>query len=223
MKQVDLKKKLIKEAAILGGILLCLGGIAYYLAMVEEEDTAANRRLKNEVSQVTNESNALREKYIRVQKDSALYHKILEMSASEKLSISRSTMQTKLSGFAKQHYLNGQLKLSMDSISEMKDAAYKRPTNIIASTTATLNYEALSDEDIYGLIQSMQQELPGSVKITKWAISRESHLTDENIRLITKQGKYPLVKGAMEFTWYGIQPVDAPANPNMPPNMPPKP
>jgi hypothetical protein len=207
MRYQELQKKLLTESGIALAALILLGGGLYFLDSMHEDAIAANKATESQLSAVTNEANGLREKYIRVQKDSELYQRIMTMDANDQLSLDTRTFESAFRDF-KKRYSFGVLKYTAGDAVLQEDPKYRRGTSLIETRTVTVTFDALSDEDVYELIQAIQKELPGSAKITSLTLSRESRLTDQIVRTITKTGKFALVKGSLQFIWYGITPSD---------------
>ena len=165
--------------------------------------------MEAQVSAVTNETNGLREKYIRVQKDKDLYEKVMRLNEEDMLSHTMGTVDRLNREYEYKHNLvNQKTALNITEPAEHKDPKYKRKTSVLMTTNATLSFEAANDEDIYRLMQDMQKDYPGSVSFTGMTLTRVSGLTDEALRSITQNGSYDLIDSEITFTWYGINSLD---------------
>lgn len=206
MRYQELRKKLLTEGTVVAALLMVMGGGLYFLDSMHDNQISQNRTLESQLNAVTNEMNGLREKYIRVQKDGVLYQKIMTMDASDQLSLDSRAFSSAFADFRKRYNLV--MGYSGTDSAPLEDPKYKRASSLIEARNVTVNFKALSDEDVYELIQAIQKELPGSTKITSLKLNKVSRLTDQSLRAITKSGAYTMVDGTMDFIWYGIAPSD---------------
>lgn len=207
MKAQLLKKKLILECAVFAACIALLSALTYFVDTMHGEHEVKRGTLQSQVASVTNEMNGLREKYIRIQKDKDLYQKVMEMSNNDTLTTNTGLADIKMRQYNKEFNFT---KLAFKSAPGkiLEDAKYKRPTSIIVPRDASITFEGVSDEDVYTLMQVIESDFPGAVKINGFSVARISALTDESLRTITKNGSYSLVSGQILFTWLGIQPAD---------------
>jgi hypothetical protein len=202
------RKRLLKESAIFVAALGLLGGLTYYLGMLSDDFVNKNNSLQSAVGAVAGEMTTLQDKYNKVQQNKELYDEAMRKSLHGGLAINRETIRDRFNQFKDEYHLNN-LRLSMGAIEDLADAQYKRKSNAINSSRVTVDFNALSDEPVFTLITSMQQDLPGGAKVTKLSLTRaDNGLTDDILRVISTTGAYPMVRGNMEFTWLGIKPVE---------------
>lgn len=208
MKYAQLKKKLVLEGIVVFMILAVLGGASYYIMTMQEESSSKRNALEGAVRQVSNETNALREKFIRIQKDKDLYQLVMSLNDADMLSHTDSIVDKLFRGYGEMYSV--QLKLDRTaSNATLDENTYKRKTSVINQKDAVISdIQAANDEDIFEIMQAIQKEFPGAVSYTGLKLTRESRLTDEALRSITQKGTFPLVKGEVKFSWYGIDPVD---------------
>jgi len=208
MKYGDLKKQLFKEGGIRAGVLVVLGGLTFGLSSYSDNYAAKNNELKSQADAIVAQANALQDKYTKVQKDMGLYQEIAEKDSHGGLSLNRQVVKDEFNQLNDQYALGG-LHLSMQGIDEMKDAQYKRSTEVVIAGDVSASFETVADDFAYGLMNRMQRELPGTAKITKLTLTRAAALSDEVLRAITQRGTYPLMHGEVKFTWLGLKPVEA--------------
>lgn len=208
MKHQQLRKRLLIESGIVIAVLGIIGGATYFVSSLRDDYASRKNAMEGQVSAVTNESNALREKFIRIQKDKNLYDLVMTMNDSDMLSHSSGLADKKLKEYESAYNFNSWTLDSSVSQLALEDAKYKRKTHLIIPRDAIFNVEALTDEHIYDMMTAMQGEFPGAVSFTSLKLTRQSMLTDEALRTITQKGSAPLIKGEIKFTWFGIDPVD---------------
>lgn len=207
MKYQEIRKKLIVEASVVVAIFAVLGGGVFYLNMVADDYQQEKSQLEAQLAQVTNERQALQNKYEKVQGNTSLYREVIEKNAADRLSISRQLLRKKVNDFKARYFLND-LTLNMSPVQEMTGNQYRYNSAVLVASELTANFDALTDEDIYSLVQALQDELSGTLKITQFTVSRVSKVTDESLRSIARNGQYSMVRGNIRFTWFGIKPLE---------------
>lgn len=212
MKLPTIKRQLLREGGIIAAGLITLAGATYGLAMINDQYATQNRELENQVNGINSEINSLKEKFAKVKANTDLYQEVILKQENQELSLSRQALRQHFDMYKLQYFLGKDSRVNMPAIQEIKDPKYKRNTFVAEISEVTVGFDALTDEDIYGLLQSLKQELPGAVKITKFSIARQNSLTDATIRMILETGQERLVSGAIQFTWYGIKSVDNATN-----------
>lgn len=207
MRYQDVKRKLILETSIVLLILAALAGLVYFLNALAEDYTLQTGQLKEQLTAVTNEVRTLQDKYHKTQNNMELYAQIAEKNENDGLSISRKLLRKKVNEFKPRYYLND-LAITMAPAKDLTGDKYKYKTGNMVSSELTVNFDALTDEDVYSLMQSMQDELSGAVKTTKFSITRQNKATDDSLRQIAKSGQYSMVKGSIQLKWMGIKSAD---------------
>lgn len=211
MKYQEIRKKLIVEASVVVAIFAVMGGGVFYLNMVADDYQQEKSQLEAQLAQVTNERQALQNKYEKIQGNTSLYREVIEENAADRLSISRQLLRKKVNDFKARYFLND-LTLNMSPVQEMTGNQYRYNSAVLVASELTANFDALTDEDIYSLVQALQDELSGTLKITQFTVSRVSKVTDESLRSIARNGQYSMVKGNIRFTWFGIKPLEPDLN-----------
>ncbi|MFW0777973.1 MAG: hypothetical protein ACN2B6_09690 [Rickettsiales bacterium] len=209
MKFQQLKRQLIFEGSFAGAILAVIGGGTYFISTMQDEYISRKRNMEAQVSAVTNETNGLREKYIRVQNDIDLYEKVMRLNEEDMLSHTMGIADHLNREYEYTHNLvGGETQLNIAEPTAHEDAKYKRKTSVLMTTDATLRFQAANDEDVYRFMRDIQENYPGAVSFTGIQLERVSGLTDEALRSITQNGSYNLVESTINFKWYGINSLD---------------
>ena len=119
------------------------------------------------------------------------------------------------------YYLSN-MRLVMGGTEDIPATSYKTNTGVVVSSGVTVNADSVSDEHVFNMLNTMQQELPGGVSLTRFNISRTGALNDEVLRVISQTGMYGLVKTEINFLWYGIKFIETPpaTDPNAPKTTP---
>jgi hypothetical protein len=207
MRYEEVKKRLWTEGIVVAAVMSVLVGGSYYLTTVHENSAHQNKQLETQVNTIVATMNTLRNKFSAVQQNADLYQEILRKSASDQLNISREFIRKKFDQFKARYYLSS-LRISMQPMQE-RAAKNKDSANVIVASEVKAVFFALTDEDVYSLLEAMQQEMSGAVKITEINLKRRNPLTDDAIASIRKTGQAQLVDGEILFTWLGIKSTEA--------------
>jgi len=214
MRYPQLKKRLLLESSILAAAVVVLGSGLYFLDSFSDDYQKGSEILSSKVNDIAAATNALSNKYDKIRRNDALYQKILRLQSEDGLNINQQVAKNRFNHLRDQYYLSN-LHLSMSPITEIQDANYRRPTHVIVSSDVNIDFEGLSDEYAYGLLNAIQQEFPGSSKIAKLTLTREGAINSDSLRTISEKGAFPLIKGEIKFIWLGIKPVESSDNTNV--------
>lgn len=208
MKQDELTKQVVMEGALAAGVLLLLFGGIYYMNILRDDYENQTNVLRREAEVLMQETALLQDKFSRVRENASLYQQALEKQQQGKLSITRQGARDKFNQYNDEYFL-GNLRLTMSGIEDMEGPQYTRKNGSIVSSEVNVNFEAISDEYVYEMINAMQQQMAGSIKITKVGLQRQRTLSDDILRLISQKGSFPLVVGEIKFQWLGMKSLNA--------------
>lgn len=208
MKLETFRKKTLVETGIIAAIVLVASGIIYFLGSVSDDYEQQNNSMKAQVDSIATDMKNLKTKYYNIKQNIGLYEEIQKKQSLGQLTITRQAMMDKFNLFRSQILLMN-MRLSMSSIQEMGEAQFRRKTNAVNWSEVTVGMDALSDEHIYGLIKTIQENLPGISAISRLSIAKTGSLSETTLRAVSEKGPVPLVKADMKFVWFGINPVEA--------------
>jgi hypothetical protein len=207
MKYEDIKRKLVTEIGMATAAVIVLVGFVYYMTTLVDDYEKEKGDLQTQVASVTNERQTLENKYQKIQSNIDLYRDLMEKSENDGLMVDRQALREKIEEFKTRYFLND-LSITMGPVQELTGDKYHYKSNVMVSSELTIDFDTLSDEDIFSFLQSLQNELAGGLKVTRFTISRQNKVTDEGLRTIAKNGQYSMVKGETKFVWMGIKAVD---------------
>ncbi len=208
----DIKKRLLLHSGAGVVLLAALGGLAYFVMITGDEYIQEKQTLENAVNTVNNEISTLRAKYAKVQGNTKLYQEMLRKTAENKLDLDRQVMRDRLDAYRSEYYLSS-LTLAVDPIQESKTA--RGVSSTVVSSEVSVSFGALTDADVYDMMQSMQRTLPGEIRVTAFNIRQEGKVDNAAIANIAKGGDTAFVRGDIKFTWFGIRTLDkTPKDPN---------
>ena len=189
-------------------IMVAMCGAAFLFNDFSDDYEKSKEALEIKVKMITASTNALSSQYDSVKHNGTLLEKILQLQSRNRLGISLQTVKNRFNRLRDQYYL-GNLHLSMAPIAEMQDADHKRASQVIVSSEVVISFTAVSDEYAYSLLNSIQQDLAGSSKITSFTLTRDGDVTNDALRVMSDTGTAPLVKGEIKFVWFGIKPIES--------------
>jgi len=217
MNYKDVKKQLLKETVLVVVVLGALSGGVWYLGSISDDYERQKSASESQAVALNSQVTSLREKYEKIQKNSDVYNEVVSKSAGDGLNINRQVLRKKFDMLKAQYFLN-KAKFIMGAVEELKGAKFKSTSNTVVDSEVSIECEAISDEDVYNFIQSLQQELPGVIRMTEFSITRLNRVTDDALRQIAEKGQYSLVKAELKFVWYGIRTQDSTNPPATPTN-----
>lgn len=141
----------------------------------------------------------------KVTAEMTLYKDISKKQEEKKLSISKLLLRDTISAARTTNHLNN-LDVKMDEIKKLDGDKYKRETTIIESSNVNISLDALSDLDVFGLIQALENEFWGT-KFTSLTITKSQELDDNVLLTVRNSGFSPVVNAKIGFTVFGIQNV----------------
>ena len=206
MQYSQLRKRLLLESAAIAGILAAAGAVAFGLGVASDNYQASSESLESQVDAIAASTSALSAKYDKVRENPALFKKVTQLQSENRLSISQQVVKNRFDYLRDKYYL-ADLHLVMSPIADVQGPDYQRKTNVIVSSDVSINFQGLSDEYAYGLLNALQQDLPGSSKITSLTLTRQGDVTKDMLRTISETGAAPLIKGEIKFVWFGIKPA----------------
>jgi len=207
MRYEPLRRKVLLELGIVIAVMVVILAIVYLLSSIRDGYVENNQSTKQMLDSIDAEFNMLKAKYLFIQQNSTLYEEVKKKQEAGELSVNRTLVLEKFNQLKLKYGLNN-FRLSASPVQEIKDPAYVRKTSAVNSSDVNLDLDTLSDERVYELIYAMQEELSGVCKLTRVSLSREKALDEEVLNAIRQKATYPLIKTAIKFTWFSINPVD---------------
>lgn len=208
MNIVPLRRAILKELAIFSVILGLLGGGVWYLGSVHgdfmnQKDTAIRTANKLQAEKL-----AIETKFSAIKENMGTFEESQRWIASPGLYIDSQAVRDLFNYYQSILFLK-KMSVEMQPVVNLTDAKYVRQHFVATKTNARVVIEATTDEDIYGLIQVMQSELPGFLKITSISTTKTKELSKEILAQIRKEGSHTLVTSEIGFDWYGLKSNDS--------------
>jgi len=208
MQVKQFKNRTLNETAIFIALMVVLTVIAYLLNMVGDDYTQSNTQAKAQLEKIEEEFNSLQQKYTFVTQNAELYKEVAKKQEEGKFLIGRQIMFEKFNQFRSQFDLSN-LRLSVSPVQEVKNPKFKRKYSAVNFSDVNIELDVLYDENVYELLNAMQRELSGVCIISHLSMSLAKPLDDGILKAISTSGTYPLIKTAIKFNWYSINPVES--------------
>lgn len=202
MKISTIKKAFIKQSIVVSVIVGVIGGILWYVDSLDgecdQDISNLNRQTNNIRMQVVN----LSTEYNKATGYLDLYEEIKKNQDNKMLTVNKMTLRDVIAGVRSKYYLDS-LDVKMGEIKPYAGDKYKRETGFIESSDITVNLNALSDLDVFGLMQTLQTSFSG-VKFTSLKISSVKDLDNTALVTIKDTGFTPIISGKIVFRLFGL-------------------
>jgi hypothetical protein len=207
MKISTIKKALIKQTLVISVIIAAAFGGLWYLSSMDEEYDGKINQLRTQAGNVTRQVMDLSSEYTKVTSVMDVYSEIKKKEENKMLVVNKETLRDAILA-PKSKYPFDDLEVKMDAVKALEGEKYKKDTGFIESSNATVSLKALSDLDIFDLIQSLQSSFSG-IKFTSLKISLAKELDSGSLIAIKDTGFAPIVNGKINFTLFGMREVNA--------------
>jgi hypothetical protein len=208
MKHQVIRKRLLVETLVITGICVVAITGVYFLSMLHEDFQQQNISLQTQVTSLNNEMTSLNDKYVKIRANHDVYEEAKAKSATDQLSINRELVRRLFINYNTKYFLKNPV-LQVGPIMEVADPPYKRNNSTMIYSEINISVDALTDEDIYRLIQSIENDFTGAVKMTRLVVTRQSRLNAEVAKNIIERGDVKMVTATMRFLWLGIRSAEA--------------
>ncbi len=203
-----LKKGIIKESIIFGGLALLFAGVVIYVDSLHSEFLQKKTTMESEVSGLISQRQTLESDYDAVQKNTDVYKEALVRIASPGMFIDRQAVRDIFNIYRSQFFFK-KLSVDMQPVTDVTDdPKYARKTLVTVKSDVKISFEGTSDDEVYALIRLLPMELAGYTKINKFEIHKSGNIDEKTVLGIRANGSASLVSGVIEFTWYGMKSPD---------------
>ena len=209
MNITPLRTSILKESAIFGVLLLCVGGIALYLSSVQENYTERKTAAISSANRLLAEKRTMESRFLQVKEGLGVYEESQRRAKEPGLFTDSQAVRDLFNIYQAQFFLK-KITVDMQPIIDLtSDPKYTRKNFVATKANAKVVIETASDEDVYKLMRAMQKDLPGFAKITFFTITKKQDLSKDIVAEIRKQGTYPVISAEFTFDWYGMKSTDA--------------
>ena len=204
MKFNTLRKQLIVEGAILGGVAVAFTAVMLVISGVESSKLETKSQVSNEIRSIESNTLDLESRMGKAQSSLLLYQALKENRENETFDIDRDKIAELMQVMRKRFRLSS-LQMTVAPEREIENEKLQKKTMRVISSDVQLQFGGMSDTHLYSFIDAMNQELSGFVKTKKLNMQRIKAI-DESVLLQMRNGANPeMVSAVMDFTWVGLQ------------------
>jgi hypothetical protein len=207
MKLVKLKKLLIIQLSVCGGIILVAMLLYYWLDNKKQTDLQQSGVLQGEISGLYVKLNAINKKAKEIKEATKLWQRLNEKHKKRE-GLKIDSIKKTFDQFKKRYRLS-EANLDLSTPVELVDI-YKTDTTVVVSSEVTVKFKAITDEYVFSFIDAVLKELPGYVKVEMLQMSRTGEVNDDLLRRISKGENPELVAGSMTFQWRDLKDISTP-------------
>lgn len=206
-KTQQLKKQLIKTASIAGVVSLVCCSAAYAIYSWSDGLQVETKRAESALNRARADVRLREDKHQEAKRYLELYEQIISKSEQDKISdLGREKAQNWLRNAATANNIMN-MDGAVDAVTLINNPAFKKDTLEGITSNVTLKFDAMTDEQIYRFLQDIEDNFPGYIKVTSFAIEKK-HDIDDSILRSAGQGNFPkLVSGELHFSWIGVREV----------------
>lgn len=204
-KLEKMKKRVIVEASIAGGIVLVAVGILVFAMHLTSTHTDEMTIAKNAVQAERVKLDDLNKQIEKTGISSQVYEEVVGRKANLNFALDRTALRAVLSQL-KGRYRLSHLAMEVSPAEKFTNKELEALAIEAMQMRVKLNISAMSDTHIYSFLQDMQQALPGLIKPVVVNLKRDRKFDMEALTQIKAGNTLPMVSGVIEFMWYGFKP-----------------
>lgn len=205
MKIDDLKKKFKKEAIMLSAVLAFLGVIYTAVFMKHSGSEEDYEKITQEINSINGQARTIRTDYENYKLSNKTFSELPEHkrltddldSTAARIRAARPIIEA-----LKERYKFVKLDVTFSPINEDTENASGSKSVIVLNNELSVEFEGMSDELVFSFMDSLSEELPGYLQLTRLRIDRADDINQKLLNKISQERSlYPTVRGNMTFTW----------------------
>lgn len=206
-----LKKKLIREGAVMVGAVVLAGLLMTGAEMLAEHAQKEKSEAEVALEQDRNQVQLMQTQISQTGEALAKFSELSKTRTSGSFDNNTETMKVVLRKLKDQFRLSDSLQLiiSPEKISE-QPALQALNYKVVVREDMEITVGAMSDLHAYSALQQFLREMPGLVRITQVQMSRRAPMSPEAIAQMRAGGVPELAGGKLRFTWITFEEKNAP-------------
>lgn len=212
MKLAAQKKKLIRTAAIAGGVVLLAIAItagAMYAGSYMQDDL---KKTKSQMNSLNRKQQGLEKKIAKAKESLQLYETITQENGSQNFTLDRDQATARLNQLNERYRLSN-LSVSISPVKELKNGATQNSSGVVIYSEVALQFKGISDELILGFVNEISRRFVGYVNITEFSMTKQGDINGKVLYGVSKGKKPVTVSGSLKFLWLGLK-LDQPDEDN---------
>lgn len=209
MNIAPLRKAILKEALIVALFVGIFGGVVFFLSGMHDESMQKKNAILAEVQRTMDDKQKIEAQFSTVRENLPGFRESQSYAKAQGLFIDSQAVRDLFNQYQGKFALK-KMAVEMQPIVDLStDPKYTRKRFTATRSDIKVTIEALSDEDIFTMMQLLQRDLPGFVRIETFSLARKSDITKDALSTIRREGTYALITSEMTFDWYGMKSLDA--------------
>jgi hypothetical protein len=203
-KDVILKKRMIRTACILAGVVCVLAGMAFFLSGYDDDVAAQKTTQQNENNQTASERDMIKAQFSEGFEINNVYEAYIK-NHNANFAIDREAATQLLSALRVTYHL-ARLGVTIAPVGDMSGDLFQLKTATMVKSEVALTFSAVDDHSVYGFIESIQRQFPGIVLIHSFKLSRTGDVSQPILLDLSSHRLASLVTGELAFSWIGMVP-----------------
>ena len=212
MKFSTIRNALIKQTIV---VIIVLGAViapVIYANSLNEEYDQKIISLKSEADTIAKNVSDLFREYNDATNMMMTYSDIQQKRENKMLTVNKLALRDVIVG-TRSKYAFANLDVNMGEVKPREGGQSKLTTVMIEESPITINFNAMSDVDIFGLVEALQTAFVG-FNFTHMKLTLLKEVDNTVLLSIQQSGFEPLVNAKIDLVWAGLQAVKAVSDPN---------
>jgi hypothetical protein len=205
MKMSIVRNTLIKQSIIVTVALVVVIGVAVFVDSLNEQYAQEASTLKSETDAIVREVSALNAEYSEFNGNLELHRSIQQEIKDGRVALQQEALRRVFTK-ARERFVFDNFKANVGASSLREGEKYKRTTMQVNALEVSITTDALSDEEMYGLMQEIHKGF-SSIRFTQLKMDVNTPVDNTVLQRINESGFAPLVKAEMKFVWAGMMDV----------------
>lgn len=200
MKILNLRKKIIINAALALILLALNGAVFFFYNNIDKTSEAEIKKIEGQISNIKSRIREIENKDAEIKKYKALWPTISEKRKySEGIKID--DFNNVLAEISKKHLVTTEnVKINLPAV--INQGVFKRETFELFYTSVSLNYFAINDVMAVSFVEEFVSSLYGYPVIVYFDMSKSKPYTAQDLSDISYGEAKGSISGKLEFFWY---------------------
>ena len=202
-----LGSKRVVFLAILSAIILCGGGVYYYVLIPAHEQSSQELdTTKAAVSQRYADVTRMKEEYVLLQSQLRTFKELEARGFFNDQDRSPAIESLgRLSDNA--GLLKANLKFGAGEL--IKDPKVDQAKQVILKSPVTVEIQSIDDVDVYSFVKFVEEKFQGDVDISSFKLERKDIFKIDSLRTLSGKSPAPLVEAQLRFDWFTMAPENS--------------
>lgn len=224
-KYSELKKRIVKESAVAGAIIVLVGAVAMGVTEFSDASIASRAEAESALSAANAKVAGLKDQIGKSSSAEKRYADIRLMRSQENYASDTEALKELIRYLKEKYRLTNNFKLTLPSGEVKSDRTEFSALNfdVMVRDDTEIIFGAMSDVHVFSFLDEFLRSSPGIVRLTKFNMTRKSPMDVNTLSQMTSGAVPEVITVEMHFLWAGLKPKDnttantgAPAAPGAP-------